>query len=157
MLCLLTLPSLEVFPHFSKACKSLGGSFAVVKTSENSQYINEFQRIIANIRISLATLATQTYLRSDYSERLPTEQRRLHNRENTVACINNTAIPELLLAKNCTLLILTVIPKTLKEDLVLQPVQPYNLCMLLLPSALYRSYIKEENPSKALLIDMSGH
>lgn len=40
--------------------------------------------------------------------------------------------------------------------MVLQPAQSYNLCILLLPSVMYRNYIKEENPSKALLIDMRG-
>lgn len=40
---------------------------------------------------------------------------------------------------------------------MLRPAQAYNRCALLLPSALYGSYIKEENPSKALLIDVSGH
>lgn len=71
--------------------------------------------------------------------------------------INNIGILGLLLAKNCTLLILTVIHKRPNKALVLQPAHPYSLCMLLLPPASYRSHTKQNTPCKALLFDISGH
>lgn len=113
-LCFLTLPTVWKFsPHFSKACKSRGAALLSARCQKIPNTATNFRGLWQTHRSPWLR-----WLRSDYAEQLPTEQRRLHNCGNTAACINNAGIPESLLAKNCMLSIFTVIPKRLRKVLV---------------------------------------